>query len=97
MTSVKSTFVIAALVLSFSTVSIAGTITGSRTNSVGIITGSRVGTITGSATGTITGSRTGTMTGSPAGTTTDSRTSETSADDDSLISKIAMLLLSLGW
>lgn len=56
--------------LVLSTVSYAGTITGSRTGAteskVGTITGSRTGTITGSKLGTITGSKVGTITGSGA-------------------------------
>ena len=55
------------LTLSLTTVSLAGTIPGSRTS------GSRTGTITGSRSGTITGSRTGTITGSSAGTISGSR------------------------
>lgn len=52
------------LTLSLSAVTFGGTITGSRTNRTGTISGSRTGTITGSKTGTITGSRRGTITGS---------------------------------
>ena len=90
MTSLKTTLVAATLMLSLSTVSFAGTITGSRTNSVG--------TITGSAAGTITGSRTGTITGSAAGTITGSRTNEAlNIIDDGLIAKVTMLVLSIGW
>ncbi len=48
------------LILSISSISLAGTITGSRASRTGTITGSRVGTITGSKSGTITGSRRGT-------------------------------------
>ena len=59
MTKVQKTVVATLLTLSIATVSLAGTITGSRTARTGTITGSRTGTITGSRTGTITGSRTG--------------------------------------
>ena len=73
------------LVLSFVTISKAGTITGSRTG----MTGSRTGTITGSRTGTITGSRIGTITGSRAGTITGSsfglRTVINSIDNEFLL------------
>jgi len=72
MTRVRKIVTAGVLLLSFTTVSFAGTITGSRTGAtgsrVGTITGSRVGTITGSRSGTITGSRTGTITGSRMGT-----------------------------
>jgi hypothetical protein len=55
-------FALAALItVSAASVTLAGTITGSRN---GTITGSRNGTITGSRNGTITGSRNGTITGS---------------------------------
>ena len=63
MTRISSIVAMAAVMLSLSTASYGGTITGSRTNSVGTITGSRAGTITGSATGTITGSTAGTDSG----------------------------------
>lgn len=56
------------VVLSLTTISYGGTITGSRTG----VSGSRFGTITGSRTGTITGSRVGTITGSKVGTITGS-------------------------
>lgn len=58
MTKVQKTLVATLLTLSIATVSLGGTITGSRTARTGTITGSRTGTITGSRTGTITGSRT---------------------------------------
>ena len=68
MTQIRKTLTAGVLMLSFVTISNAGTITGSKTG----MAGSRVGTITGSRTGTITGSRTGTITGSRAGTITGS-------------------------
>src|SRR5262245_26039340 len=83
-----------ALTFSISTATWAGTITGSRTNSVGTITGSSVGTITGSKAGTITGSKTGTITGSQAGTITGSR----AMGDDLygiVFTRIMMLMLNL--
>ena len=70
MTRVRNIITSGVLVLSFVTISYAGTITGSRTGT----TGSRIGTITGSRTGTITGSRAGTITGSRVGTITGSGT-----------------------
>ena len=85
------------LVLSFVTISSAGTITGSRTG----MTGSRVGTITGSRTGTITGSRTGTITGSRVGTITgsgmgSSRTVFDSIHNEFLIHLVGVILNG-GW
>ena len=64
MTKLQNALMATLLTLSVATVSVGGTITGSRTARTGTITGSRTGTITGSRTGTITGSRTGTITGS---------------------------------
>lgn len=70
MTRVRRIITSGVLVLSLTSISYAGTITGSRTGAtesrIGTITGSRTGTITGSRFGTITGSREGTITGSGA-------------------------------
>jgi len=66
MTRIRNIITSGVLVLSFVTISYAGTITGSRTGA----TGSRFGTITGSRSGTITGSRVGTITGSTVTTIT---------------------------
>jgi len=57
MTKIQKALVATLMTLSITTVSLGGTITGSRTARTGTITGSRTGTITGSRTGTITGSR----------------------------------------
>lgn len=80
------------ILLTLSTAAFAGTITGSRTNRVGTITGSRTGTITGSKAGTITGSKSGTITGSK----TSSEASEQGMPEQ-LIAKLAMLMMSLAW
>jgi hypothetical protein len=88
----------AALILSLSTASYAGTITGSRTNRVGTITGSRTGTITGSATGTITGSRTGTITGSATGTIPGSSKEEGEIVlQDNIVTKLTSIVINLIW
>lgn len=76
MTSVRTIITSGLLVLSFSTISYAGTITGSRTGA----TESKVGTITGSRTGTITGSRLGIITGSKVGTITGSNSPQSSVE-----------------
>ena len=84
------------LTLVIGTATFGGTITGSRTTSVGTITGSRAGTITGSQAGTITGSRAGTITGSRAGTITGSRATDFETTE-TLIAKVMMLMLNLAW
>jgi len=63
MTRLRNIIAAGVILLSFVTISNAGTITGSASR-VGTITGSRTGTITGSRLGTITGSKAGTITGS---------------------------------
>jgi len=85
------------LSLSFVTVSVGGTITGSKTTQVGTITGSRTGTITGSRTGTITGSRTGTITGSRFGTITGSAVETPKNLQDDFLSRIVPFLVNLAW
>jgi len=86
------------LTLLLSSAAFGGTITGSRTNSVGTITGSRTGTITGSAAGTITGSRTGTITGSATGTTTVPRNEPSyGLSEETILTKLAAMVLSLVW
>ena len=76
----------------------AGTITGSRTSSVGTITGSSAGTITGSSAGTITGSSAGTITGSKAGTITGSRNIyATPAFAGDIFSRVLRLFINFGW
>src|SRR5215203_1886665 len=82
----------ATLSLSIATISYGGTITGSRT------AGTRVGTITGSRTGTITGSRVGTITGSGTGTILVSNPQNGRAmAKDEFLSRIFILLLTMGW
>lgn len=93
------------LTLSLSVAALAGTITGSRTTSVGTITGSSTGTITGSRTGTITGSRTGTITGSVsgsrAGTITGSWNTEAGVfapmNQDEIFTKALNIMFGLVW
>lgn len=75
------------LVFTLSTASYAGTIIGSRTNKVGTIIGSRTGTIIGSKTGTIIGSKTGSAEGEE----------QSKPMSDQLLSKLAMLMMSLAW
>jgi hypothetical protein len=79
------------LTLSISAISFGGTITGSRTNRTGTITGSSVGTITGSRTGTITGSRNGVFTGSSSAPT--ENTNQRNRFSDDWMSQLLMLLL----
>ena len=100
MTQIQKTLVATLMTLSMATVSLGGTITGSRTARTGTITGSRTGTITGSRTGTITGSRTGTITGSriaqgiiPAQS---ERASKFSIQEE-LLSNLMIFLNSLAW
>jgi len=93
----QSILAAAALTLTLSTVSFGGTITGSRTSSVGTITGSRAGTITGSAAGTITGSRAGTITGSSAGTITGSRNVVEAEVQENLMVRAMRLILMFLW
>ena len=85
------------LMLSFVTISYAGTITGSRTSA----TGSKVGTITGSRTGTITGSRVGTITGSRVGTITGSSADFPRTATENVHSEILFRLINIvlngGW
>jgi outer membrane lipoprotein SlyB len=97
MKRLQMTVTAAALTLLISTAAFGGTITGSRTTSVGTITGSRAGTITGSRAGTITGSRAGTITGSRAGTITGSRVEVGPDGIETIISKVMMLMLNLAW
>lgn len=91
------------LTLCIAAASHGGTITGSRTNAtssrVGTITGSRTGTITGSQTGTISGSRTGTITGSNTGNlpVSNDRFGNTVDTLESVISRMMVLLVTLGW
>jgi len=92
------TLTAAVLTLSLSTVALGGTITGSRTNSVGTITGSRTGTITGSAAGTITGSRTGTITGSATTATLPSQNEQSYVlSDVMMVTRLAGIILTLVW
>jgi hypothetical protein len=100
MTQIQKTLVATLMTLSMATVSLGGTITGSRTARTGTITGSRTGTITGSRTGTITGSQTGTITGSriaqgiiPAQS---ERGSKFSIQEE-LLSNLMIFLNSLAW
>ena len=97
MTQIRKIVAAGVLVLSFVTISSAGTITGSRTGTSesrgGTITGSRVGTITGSRTGTITGSRVGTITGSSLGS---SRAIFDSIHDEFLF-RLMSVVLNGGW
>jgi outer membrane lipoprotein SlyB len=97
MTQLRKIITAGVLVLSFVTISNAGTITGSRAG----ITGSRVGTITGSRTGTITGSRTGTITGSRVGTITGSSMGPSRTDFDAIHNEFLIHLISVilngGW
>lgn len=81
------------LILSLSSVTFAGTITGSRTSRTGTITGSRGGTITGSKSGTITGSRRGTITGSGLGKVQTTIVSPTISDE--WLSRMASFVLHL--
>jgi outer membrane lipoprotein SlyB len=97
MKRLQMTVTASTLTLLLSTAAFGGTITGSRTNSVGTITGSRAGTITGSKAGTITGSRAGTITGSRAGTITGSRAGVVFDDSETVIAKVMMLMLNLAW
>ena len=76
MTRIRDLSVTVALVMVLSVTASAGTITGSRTNSVGTVSESSAGTITGSKAGTITGSKAGTITGSKTGTITGSLTGD---------------------
>lgn len=85
--------IVLGLSLSISSVTLAGTITGSRTSRTGTITGSRVGTITGSKAGTITGSRRGTITGSGLGNV--QITNESTPTSDELLSRVVTFVLSL--
>src|ERR1051325_905255 len=88
------------LTLSVTTISLAGTIPGSRSGDsrVGTITGSRVGTISGSKTGTITGSSFGTISGSRAGITpTEGDQSSRFRIHDGLVSSLWVLLSSLAF
>lgn len=80
------------LMLSLATVTLGGTITGSKTGS----SISRSGTITGSRTGTITGSRTGTITGSK---TLESPTIDGPSRLNSSLrmSRLVYLLINLPW
>lgn len=89
----KRVLVAMVLSLSISSVTLGGTITGSRASRTGTITGSRVGTITGSKSGTITGSRRGTITGSRLNRV--QITNEFTRDNDEWISRLATLLLNL--
>lgn len=87
-----------ALTACFSSIALAGTITGSRTSSAGTITGSRAGTITGSAAGTITGSKTDSASGATSGTITGSRTMITvTQSEDSFYATALMAALDLIW
>src|SRR5690349_9799567 len=103
MRNVKIILAATTLAFSLSAPAFAGTITGSRTSSVGTITGSRAGTITGSSAGTITGSSAGTITGSRAGTITGSATGTITGSrfspsyniNEPLTTKLMMLLLYL--
>ena len=99
MKRLQSTVFAIALTLSLSIVSFGGTITGSRTTSVGTITGSRVGTITGSRAGTITGSRVGTITGSRAGTITGSApiANDSLEGAEDFVSRLFRLMLLMTW
>jgi outer membrane lipoprotein SlyB len=91
----RSGKVLIAMVLSLfiSSVTLGGTITGSRANRTGTITGSRVGTITGSKTGTITGSRRGTITGS--GLSRSQSTNESTQNDDEWLSRVVTFVFNL--
>jgi len=73
------------IVLSLSSFTFAGTITGSRPTAVGTITGSQVGTITGSKAGTITGS---------APTTSSDQSSNTSVEP---LTRLMELVIALTW
>jgi len=95
MKRLQVTIAAATLTFCLSTASFAGTITGSRTSSVGTITGSSTGTITGSSTGTITGSRAGTITGSRAGTITGSFGIVPDSTYSRLMSKLMILMIDL--
>ncbi len=64
MKNLQTVLCISVLTLAICSTAVAGTITGSRTNSAVNFTGSNAGTITGSSPGTITGSSFGTITGS---------------------------------
>jgi hypothetical protein len=92
MTKIHKSLGATLLTLSIATVSLGGTITGSRTARTGIITGSRTGTITGSRTGTITGSRTGER----IIPTQDERGSKFKAQGE-LLPMLVTLLSSLAW
>lgn len=81
------------LSLSISSVTLGGTITGSRTSRTGTITGSRVGTITGSKSGTITGSRRGSITGAGLGRV--QITNESTLTNDELLSRVVTFVLNL--
>lgn len=81
------------LSLSISSVALGGTITGSRTNRSGTITGSRAGTITGSKTGTITGSRRGTITGSGVGRV--QIINESTSANDEWLSRVVAFVINL--
>lgn len=92
MTKVQKTVVAALMTLSIATVSLGGTITGSRTARTGTITGSRTGTITGSRTGTITGSRI-----AQGIIPTQSDRGAKFSSQEELLSKLMVLLSSLAW
>lgn len=89
----RQIFIAMLLILSISSITFAGTITGSRTSRTGTITGSRVGTITGSKSGTITGSRRGTITGSRLDTVPAS--TESAATKDEWLTRLASFVLTL--
>ena len=80
------------LMLSISAITLGGTITGSRTNRTGTITGSRAGTITGSKTGTITGSGRGIV---PTGSSTAQGINERNTLGDDLVARTLLFLLEL--
>ena len=100
MTKLQKIFMASLLTLSMATVSVGGTIPGSRTARTGTISGSRTGTISGSRTGTISGSRTGTISGSRTGQgiiPTQSEFGSNSTTQEELLSRLMFFLSSLAW
>lgn len=89
----KQVVIATVLSLFISSAALGGTITGSRTNRSGTITGSRVGTITGSKTGTITGSRRGTITGSGVGRV--QIVNESTPSNDEWLSRVVAFVFNL--
>ena len=90
------------LTFSLATVSFAGTMIGSRSNTAG----SRTGTMIGSRTGTMIGSRTGTMIGSRTGTMIGSRADAVISNDqqraattfyEDVLSQMMIFVLSWSW